>query len=577
MRYSHRWLGAAVGALALATAATAATAGEPLRRQIDRAIDAKLDSGGSAAAPSTDAEFLRRVYLDLTERIPTSAEARAFLDDPSPYKRERLVDRLLDSPAYAWRMADAFDVMLMERRDDLNVPSAQWRAFLRRAFAENVPYDQLVTQILSADGTDPATRPAAKFTLDRLADPYLLTRDISRVFLGRDIQCAQCHDHPLVDDYKQAHYYGLFAFLNRTSLWPGPATERNNMLAEKAEGDVTFSSVFKKKEKPHATGPRVLDNPPVAEPAVAKGAEYLLAPDKENKVRPIPRVSRRAMLAGQLTSPNVPEFSRNIVNRLWALMMGRGIVHPLDMHHGDNPPSHPELLDLMAKEFVASGHNVKAFLRELALSQTYQRSSEPPPGGSPAESQAEEVPTFGVSAVRPLPAEALGWSVIQAFGYVESYRKRAADRLDGHDPKAQALFRSDPKRQALREALIEQEVHDELGGYVAAFVRQFGSAAGQPPDAVSSTVQQALFLSNGQPIASWLNPAGGTLTARLTALTDPSALAEELYLSLYSRRPTGEERDEVARYLAERGKDRPAAIQELTWALLASTEFRFNH
>ena len=108
--------------------------------------------------------------------------------------------------------------MLMERRDDTYVPASEWQDFLRRAFAANLPYDQLVTQILSADGTDPTTRGAAKFYLDRLADPNLLTRDVGRMFLGRDFQCAQCHDHPLIDDYKQAHYYGIFAFLNRTSL-----------------------------------------------------------------------------------------------------------------------------------------------------------------------------------------------------------------------------------------------------------------------------------------------------------------------------------------------------------------------
>ena len=124
------------------------------------------------------------------------------------------------------------------------------------------------------------------------------------------------------------------------------------MLAEKADGDVTFTSVFKKKVS-HQTGPRILDGPAVAEPGVPKGAEYLVAPDKENKVRPIPRYSRRAELAKRLTSGAVPEFSRNIVNRLWAMMMGRGLVHPVDLHHAENPPADAELLDLMAREFVA--------------------------------------------------------------------------------------------------------------------------------------------------------------------------------------------------------------------------------
>src|SRR3954466_15638434 len=138
----------AVAALALILiAARPIAAGEPLSRRIDRAIEAKLD--GNGAALSTDAEFLRRVSLDLAGMIPTSADSRAFLDDPSPYKRERLIDRLLAAPGYAWRMQDVFSVMLMERRDEGQVPSPQWTAFLRGAFAANLPYNRLVAEVLS--------------------------------------------------------------------------------------------------------------------------------------------------------------------------------------------------------------------------------------------------------------------------------------------------------------------------------------------------------------------------------------------------------------------------------------------
>ena len=150
--------------------------------------------------------------------IPTASQAARFSTILPPYKRHKLIERLLGGPEYARRMQEVFDAMLMERRDDTHVPAVEWQGFLRRALAENRPYDQLVTEILSADGADPQTRAAAKFYLDRLADPNLLTRDVGRMFLGRDFQCAQCHDHPLIDDYKQAHYYGIFAFLNRTTL-----------------------------------------------------------------------------------------------------------------------------------------------------------------------------------------------------------------------------------------------------------------------------------------------------------------------------------------------------------------------
>jgi len=561
-----------VGALMLLLQmAGSVAASEPLHRKIDRAIEAKIK--GDAAALSTDAEFLRRVCLDLTGMIPTSADARAFLDDPSPYKRRRLIDRLMAAPEYARRMQDVFDVMLMERRADTHVPTPEWHAFLRRAFAENVPYNRLVAEILAADGTDPKTRGAAKFYLDRLADPNLLTRDIGRMFLGRDLQCAQCHDHPLIDDYKQAHYYGLIAFLNRTTLFEDG--KKGSVLAEKAEGDVTFTSVFKKKVT-HRTGPRILDGPAVKEPSLPKGSEYLVFPDKENKVRTIPSYSRRAELAARLTSEAVPEFSRNIVNRLWAMMMGRGLVHPVDLHHSENPASDGELLDLLAREFVAMGYDVKAFLSELALTRIYQQSSEPPPGASPGDDRSPGS-TFKVAPLKPLTPEQLAWSVMQGLGLVTAAQQQADVKLDGHDPKLRDIFRTDAKRRALRATMIEEAVHDQLQGGVAPFVHQFAAAAGQSQDATEPSVHQALFLSNSNQVGSWLAPSGGNLVGRLAALSDSSAVAEELYLSLFSRRPAEEERAEVVRYLAERGKQRVPALQELAWALLESTEFRFNH
>ena len=223
------------------------------------------------------------------------------------------------------------------------------------------------------------------------------------------------------------------------------------MLAEKAEGDVTFTSVFKKKVT-HKTGPRILDGPAVAEPSVPKGAEYLVAPDKQNKVRTIPRHSRRALLARRLTSEAVPEFSRNIVNRLWAMMMGRGLVHPVDLHHSENPPADAELLELMAREFVAMRYDVKAFLRELALTRVYQRSSEPPPGASPGDDSAG-ASTFVVASLKTETPEQLAWSVMQGLGLVAQTRLQVEEKLDGHDPKMRAIFqirRHDGERFASR-------------------------------------------------------------------------------------------------------------------------------
>lgn len=571
----------------------------PLHERIDRLIEARLARelpGQDPAAPALDAEFLRRVWLDLAGMIPTAEDARAFLDDPSGYKRRALIDRLLESPTYARRMQQFFDVYLMERRPDVYVPSAAWREFLHQAFVENRPYDVLVRQILAADGKgkDPAQRGPARFLLDREADPNVATRDVGRLFLGVDLTCCQCHDHLLIDDYKQQHYYGLYAFFSRTVLiggrGPDGAIKPGSVavIGEKADGEVTFSSVFKKKVS-HQTGPRVIDEPPPpAAPVVPipKGQEYVIPPDKDGAVAPSPVFSRFKLLGPSLTAKENTAFARNIVNRLWAMMMGRGIVQPLDLHHGDNPPSNPELLDLLATEFTAMNYDIKAFLRELALTRAYQRGGEPPPDSSP---ELAEPRHFAVAGLRPASPEQLAWSVMQGVGLVEQTRKNVEWALDGVDPRMKAILSAGPKQQALRAALVEEKVFQALVPNVATFVSYFGGVAGQPQQTAeaTSTVDQALFFTNGEPIKSWLNAGAPWLVGRLNALSDPSDVAEELYLSLLSRRPSTAERAEVAEYLSSRlaklskdqnpGNERLAALRELAWGVLASSEFRFNH
>ena len=161
-----------------------------------------------------------------------------------------------------------WDVTLMGGADS-KVPRA-WEAFLRAAVIENRPYDAFVREMLASDGTDTKTRAAAKFLLDRDLEPNLVTRDLSRVFLGRNLQCAQCHDHPLIDDYKQEHYYGIQAFLNRSYLFPNTQAP-TAVIAEKAEGDVNFMSVFDKNKKQHTTAPKMPGGKPVAETKPEKG------------------------------------------------------------------------------------------------------------------------------------------------------------------------------------------------------------------------------------------------------------------------------------------------------------------
>jgi Protein of unknown function (DUF1549)/Protein of unknown function (DUF1553) len=529
----------------LLVAAPSIYAQPPLHQRIDEGIQAgKADFKAHAAPLASDEEFLRRIYLDLTGSIPSSVEARTFLADISATKRQQLIDRLLASPAHARHLANVLDITLMERRPDKHVPRAQWQEYLRASFAANKPWDELTREVLSADGSDEKTRPAAKFYLDREAEPHLVTRDIARMFLGMNLTCAQCHDSPVVSDYRQDVYYGIFAFLNRTSLFTDRA-KKLTVLAEKADGEATFQSVFDDTKQTKTAGPRVPGRDVVSEPKLDKGKEYEVAPAKD--VRPVPRFSRRALLAAQVADRDNVQFRRNIVNRLWAMMMGRGLVHPVDLDHGDNPASHPELLAMLADEFAAMNFDVRAFLREVALSETYQRSSVVPAGGQ--ETKAE---TFAVAALKPLSPEQLAWSLMQATGFSD------AERLaQGAKPNEQAL--------ATKLAAAAAPV-------AAAFIGQ----AGQPEE-FQATLDQVLFLANGNLLRTWMTLRAGNLADRLGKLEQPEAVAEELYLSTLTRLPSAEERREVAEYLQKRAQDRPAAVQELIWALLTSAEFRFNH
>jgi hypothetical protein len=505
-----------------------ASAQEPLHQAIDRLISAAAP--GQVFAPQADdAEFLRRVYLDFAGCIPTADAARTFLADPAPDKRARLIDELLAGPRYAQRMQELFHVNLMERRGDHD----EWADYLRRSFQQNKPWDQLVRELLNPDATNEATRAAAFFYTKRLeqygqnpTDYPGLTRDVGRLFLGLDLQCAQCHNHLFIDEYKQPDFQGLYAVYLHTFLRTDvkfPAVGEKP-LTQKLE----FVSVFDPTQR--STGPRL-----------PGGAEAELPPPggEAPPLRPL------AWIAQELPRADNPQFARNIANRLWAVMLGRGLVHPLDLHHAHNPPSHPELLELLARELVRRQFDMKWFLRELALSQAYQRASRMPPG--------EELPppaSYRVALQRRLSAEQLLWSTLQASGELQ---------------------------RVLGEPAAVQPPGPALKDLQAAFVQAFANPPREPEDEIHSSVKGALFWSNDDKLLQLLQPRPGNLVARLSQQTDQAALADELYFSVLTRPPTGEERAEVAHYLQHHAQRRSAALGELAWALLSSVEFFVNH
>jgi len=241
----------------------------PLHQRIDHWIERGLAARGmKAAARSDDAEFVRRVSLDLNGLVPTADRVRRFLEDPDPEKRAKFIDELLASPDYALHMARVFDALLTERRvatiNSYDVAAPAWQTYLANAFADNRPWDRIVRELLSSDGSEGPTAAGAKFFLVRDVAPHQLTRDVGRLFLGIDLQCAQCHDDPRFEDYRQADYYGIYAFLQRTMSFRD--TEKNvSLIGETAKGQATFTSVFTAKAgetQPRLPGGEMLPDPP---------------------------------------------------------------------------------------------------------------------------------------------------------------------------------------------------------------------------------------------------------------------------------------------------------------------------
>lgn len=513
---------------------------------------------------TTDAEFMRRIYLDLTGVIPTVKQARSFLEDAAPEKRQRIIDELLGSPEYAIHMARVFDVMLIERRipaiTSYDVPSPIWRSYLTQAFAENRPWDQIVRDILGSDGTDERHGAAVKFYLVRDVGPHQLTRDVGRLFLGVDLQCAQCHDDPRIDAYRQGDYFGIYAFLQRVTGYRD-AQKNVSLVGETAVGKATFVSVFTAKSG--ETHPRLPGGEMIADPEFEKGKEYVVKPSA--KERGIPAYSRRLKLAELLPRPETQGFSRNIANRLWALMLGRGIVHPLDLHHPSNPPSHPELLDRLEQWLVEHDYDMKAFLREIALSQTYQRSSILPDGVRELPDEA-----FAVAPLRGLTAEQFSWSLLQATGRLEHHFNQIEAKQKATEAKL------DDTQPAWKRRIANQE---PLERQTRALITVFAGLPGQPEGDFQPVVDQTLHLLNSPTMPPLLQDASSTLLTRLIAIADAEPLSDELYLSVLSRRPDADETAEIQRLLQPITKpaERRELVLSLIWGLMLSSEFRLNH
>lgn len=525
-------------------------AASPAHKQVDKLV--RSAANGKVARVATDAEFLRRIYLDLVGEIPSAKETISFLDDSSGSKRQQLIDTLLDDPRYARNMAERFNIMLMERRN----PDEHWSSFLTDAFSENRSADVIVKQILTPNSDPEQLTGANHFLTSRLqkvgqnpTDFPGLASDIGRMFLGVNLACAQCHDHLFVSDYKQSDFQGMYAFVLHTFI-------RNDVqfpaIGERVMNKpLEFSSVFG--GEPSTTGPKIYLGQSFEVETFEKGEEYAVEANKESKAPAVPKFSPLRLLSDSLPAAENRQFARNFVNRLWFMMLGRGIVHPLDLHHTDNEASHPAVLDLLEDEFIASNFNIKHVLRLIATTEAYQRS-----GQLPKNIATVTPDSFRVFPAKPLSAEQLKWSMLKATGTVVQQTKNSDEAPNNTE---------------------ELNGEDAATLDMTAINQRFLEAYANPPKEAeiefTPSVRAALFLLNDDLVVSWTLPQNNNLASELSDL-ETNQIAQHLFLSVLSRKPTGEESQTVIDHI-ESETDRTVAISNLIWALLASTEFATNH
>lgn len=510
--------------VALLLIAGPSTAGSKIdSRELSRRIDHFIDAGfrGERVSPSprsNDAEFLRRVYLDIIGCIPTVEKAVAFLDSRDANKRSKLIDELLATNDYGKHQADIWQQILLPRTSDNRaVPFDKMVKWLEESFNANKPWNEMVREILTAEGDMDENGVVVYYLAN--ATPDKLTDNATRSFLGVQLQCAQCHNHPFVN-WKQSEYWGMAAFFTKVRF------EGNPRQAAMRRGAVRV----------HEGGKGRLARLPVSAkkvpPKFLQGEQPDLAGSKAN----------RPALAEWMTSAKNPYFRKAMVNRLWAQFFGSGIVNPVDDMHEGHPPSHPQLLAELSEQFVASGFDVKYVIRAICNSQAYQRSSKPASGNREGGTEL-----FARMAVKVMTPEQMFDSLVRVLGNVPAPANRAR-----RPTAAAARLRNITPRML--------------------FVAFFKGEDNADPTEYQAGIPQVLRLMN----APMLNNAS-MLAPLLKAGKPPGQIIEHLYLAALSRRPTPHERARTVALVRKYPTEPRKAYSDILWALLNSSEFTLNH
>jgi hypothetical protein len=484
---------------------------------IDRLVFAKLKKLHILPSESaSDAEYLRRVYLDVIGTLPTPAEARRFLADKRADRRARLVDDLLERPEFAdyWALKWA-DSLRVDSQALGNKRAYAFYRWIRDSFAANKPLDQFARELVTAEGPLNEVGPAAFYKV--VSRPGDAASTVSQVFLGVRIACAECHHHPF-DRWGQNDYFGMQAFFTPVGFRKSP------------EGEALL-----------ATGDAPTNNPRTGETVLA----HMLG---TSPAAISPAADRRTVLAEWLTAGKNAWFARNLANRTWAHFLGRGLIEPVDDVRATNPPTNPELLDALANELIAARFDFRKLIRTITASRVYQLSSKPNATNECDEQNYSRMP------LKRLDAEVLLDMVCQTTGIPEKF--------PGVPAGSRAIQLWDSKTPHY---------------FLKLFGRPVRATACECERNTEPSVAQVLHLLNSPEIHDKMAHEGGTVARLVNEYTDDAALVEELYLSFYSRLPSESERRTATGYLQKTSGPRCKAAEDVAWVLMNSLEFVFNH
>ena len=473
--------------------------------------------------PATDPVFLRRAYLDAIGRLPSVEEARAFLSESNPEKRSILIDRLVRRPEFAdfWALKWA-DLLRNEEKTMGEKGVWVFQRWLRDQIAADVPLSEFASRLVTAKGSTWSNPPASFYRTNR--DPQTTAETVAQVFLGVRLQCARCHNHPF-DVWTQDDYYGLSAYFGNVRRKDMDNQRKDNLDKHEVNGD----EIVYLEGRPEAVQPR-------------SGATLAPKPPGGSRPELLPGTDARVALAQWLTHDN-RQFARNLANRVWFHLMGRGVVEPVDDFRESNPPSNPALLDALTEALVANGFKLRPFVALIMKSETYQFAAEP------NESNADDEANFARASVRLLPAEVMLDALGQALGKPSVFP-------DG--PRGMTTTQLPGARMG--------------GGFLKAFGKPDRLLTCECERTDSTTLSQAFQLINGPSVRSMLEAQDNRIGRLLASGISDEAMLADLTLAALAREPNASERSSFLGHV-RKAEDRRKAWEDVAWALVNSKEF----